>query len=419
MKKFLILLIPILLLAGLIAYRIHRKVTFKPSESIDKIQVRRGVPVRVARVSRQDVEETVSISGSIEALLEVVIAPIMGERIEEIHVTTGQKVIKGQRLVTLDAAKSKFALAGAKASLAEASERVNKLRSGSRPEEIKAAEARTETAKADYNMCRLEKQRQEQLYKEGATTEKLYQDAENRCNSSRANLAATEAEYELVKKGPRAEDIKIAEAQEELGRVAVQQGKKELDDHYLYAPCDGVVSKRLMEAGDIADKFEEIFRVVDLSKVYLVVDVSELYISRITEGMDVAVMIDALGEKVFAGQIAEINPIANPDDRSYLTKVLIDNSGGLLRPGMFGRAEIVTREIKQALVVPADAIKTQEQQNYMLAVDDKNVVYRVDVTVGGNFGDLREITSSIKEDTAVIVFGQDIVKVGSKVTVAK
>jgi len=417
MKKIIILFIIIVSLGGLAAFQVHKRMNAPIAESIDDQQLRTGVPVRVYKVVRRDLEKSVSISGSIEALKTVQIAPKVSDYIDNIHVTTGQPVKQGDLLVTLDATNSKLRLAQAQASLEQAQQNLTKLQNGARPEEIEGAQMRLDQATALYELQKIELERQNNLYAEGATTEQALQNARNQTNSQRSAMGAARAQLELLKAGARVEDIELARIQVQLAQVAVDQAQQNLDDHCLYTPIDGRATRRQYEQGDISEVNKAIFQVVQLDQVYLVLDVSELYISKLALGMEVAVKVDPLPDQSFTGQIKEINPVANLQDRSYTTKILIDNVAELLKPGMFGRAEIIVDRAEQALALPTDAVRREGEQTYVLIVNENLTVLKKDITAVGTFGKFIQAAGDIAEGENIISFSQDIVQPGTKVIV--
>ena len=428
-KKYLVLLVIVLALGAAIGLRLYQQSRAPEVASIDKIQLQTGMPVRVFEVRRRDLAEEVAISGGIEAFLEAAVAPTIAERIEKIHVTTGQRVKAGELLVTLDSVLGRLNLAQAQAAEGQAAENLRKLRNGSRPEEIAQALAQVEEARAMENLRRIEVERQQGLYDEEATQLRLLQESQNQYAGAQAARAAAEAQYELVKEGPRSEDIAIAETQLDLAKVAVAQAQNALDDHFLKAPFAGVVSVNAFEIGDILDVQAEMFRVAQIDKVYLVIDVSEIYLAQVSVGMTVNVAVDALPGKAFAGTVAEINPLGRQSDRSFATKILLDNSEGQLRPGMFGRARIVTDTSSGAIAVPTDAVKAENGTKYVLLAQggggdaaeagETLLAERVDVTAGRVFGNLIEITAGLAEGDEVIAFTQQIVEAGTKVVIAE
>ena len=418
MKKWIILILIVIALGAATAYRVNKMRTAKPVESIDKAQEREGKPVRVFPAEVRDLQESISVSGTISPYRQIKITSTITERIEEIHVSTGQRVSKEELLVTLDDTESKIDLASAGASLSEAEHYLRRLRAGSRPEEIQTAQAYMEQSRSEYERQEIELERQRQLYQEQATTLQRVQDVETLFNNAKASLAATEAQYELTKKGPRQEDIQIAEARVALAKAALERAEEYLSDHYLKAQFAGVVSLKLLEAGDIAEMNKIIFQLVDVSKVYLDLDVSEIHIPKIAAGMTVRIAVDALGDEAITGTIAEINPIANISDRSYLTRILIDNTAGKLRPGMFARAFIAACEISQGLVIPADAVRNEEKESFVLVVDGNNTVQRKDVTVGKNFSNMVEVQKGLIAGEKVITLSQNVMP-GDKVKLSE
>lgn len=418
MKKWIILILFVVVLAIAGGNRIYLRLTQKSAQSIGAIQEKTGLPVQVYKVQQQDMQQTVDISGSIKGFREVNISPTITERIKVIHVATSQKVSKGQLLVTLDDTSNKLKLARNQASLKQVQQVLNRLRNGARPEEIEIARSTMARAQADLALKNLEYQRQKQLYQEEATTLQRLEQAQAGFDSAQAQLESTRANYQMIKKGPRKEDILEAQARVELAHVAVAQEKKDLDDHYLKAPFAGVVCLRMLEEGDVAEKNKSIFLLLDLDDVYLDLDVSELYVSKIAIGMKVDIHVDSLEDRDFTGTLSEINPIANLSDRSYVTRIIIDNSQGLLKSGMFARAKIVIDQIKQAIVVSRDAIKHQDGQEYVLMVDENNIVQKVDVQVGRMFDDKVEITKGLNAGTNVITLSYNV-QPGSKVIITQ
>ncbi|MCP4710406.1 MAG: efflux RND transporter periplasmic adaptor subunit [Planctomycetes bacterium] len=420
MKKVIILLIIICMFGGLGYlgnYQYQKKINTVAAESIDDQQLKTGVPVRIYDVVLRDLEKSVSISGSIEALKTVQITPKVSDYIEKIHVTTGQKVKKGDLLVSLDATNNKLQLAQAKVTLTQAEQNLIKLQNGARPEEIEGAQMRLDQATALYELQKIELERQNNLYAEGATTEQAWQNAQNQTNSQRSAVGAARAQLELLKAGTRAEDIELARIQVQLAQVAVDQAQQNLDDHFLYAPTDGRVTLRLIEEGDMSEFNKTIFQIVQLDQVYLVLEVSELYLPKISEDLEIAVRIDPLGDQQFTGVIKEINPIATPQNRSYTTKLLIDNSQDQLKPGMYGRGEIILKKVQQTPAIPTGAVYIDGDQAYVLIVDENLTAQRKNITVEESFGEYVYATGEIAIGQQIISFTQDIVDSGTLVKI--
>ncbi len=408
MKKWFILLFIIGLLGAAATWRIYLLATEKPAESIDKIQEKSGMPVRVFEVIQKDIEKTITVSGSIKPFQDIYVSPKVTERIMAFHAATGQTVQQDQPLVTLDDTLSQLNLEQAQASLAQSQEFLRQLQNGSRPEEIEIARTRMEEAQARYELQNLEYQRQKQLYQEEATTLQNLQGSEAAFASAKANREGAAAQYELTKAGPREEEINMARIRVELAQVAVRQAEKNLADHHLQAPFAGEVCLRLLDPGDIAEMNKPIFELVDIHQVYLDLDVSELYVPKLSLGQAVRIAVDALPEKPYTGTIAEINPVADATDRSYVTRILIPNEDRTLRPGMFARAYIAAGRVPGALLVAKDAVKKDINQYYVLAVDENNVVQKKFITPGDNHEEFVEVIEGLSAGEKVITLSVNI-----------
>jgi len=400
MKKAIMIIIVGALGAG-IAYRLYQKKHLQQVRGVEQIQLAEGVPVRVFETQLQELQRTVSLSGTIEAWQQVAIAPTITERIATIQVGTGQRVAAGDLLVTLDPKTAELVLTKARQTL-------RKLRE-TQPAQIEIAAARLQEAKAALKLSTIERQRQRQLYEQEATTLQRVQEAENQCERCAAAVAAAGAELELAR---RKDDIAIAETQ-------MNQAEDDLEDHYLRAPFAGVVSMKTLEVGAIAEKNKPIFQLLDVEKVFLVLDVPELHITAVAVEMGVEISVDSLRGVRFGGTVAEIDPIADPAQRAYRTKILIANPDQVLLPGMFGRAEIVLEKIKDAVAIPTSAIKNDPNGTDVLTVDDDNTVERVEISTVATFGPMTRVTAGLGPGGRVISLAQGFVQAGQKVIEVK
>lgn len=415
MKKWLVLLVLLALLGAAGAYRVVQRRGQGTAQSITTLQLETGLPVRLATVQTRDIQTTVAISGQIEPWATVAVASKVSDYVETIHVGTGERVEKGQLLVTLDTTTSNLVLAQAQATEAEAAAHLQRFRKGSRQEEIAAAQAQCDQAQAQMNLRQIEYERQKKLHDEQVVSLERLQEAENLFRMAQASLAGAQASFDMAKNGPRIEDINVAEAQAALAAVAVKQRQQNLNDHYLRTPINGVVTAKRLEVGDLADVMQIIFEVLQIDRVYLVVDLSELYEPNIKVGMAVDITVDALPEQRFTGRVAELNPQADSVDRSFRTKIVIENEQAQLKPGMFGRAHVVTNSLAGALVAPLDAIRRDGEQEYVLRVDDQGIVQRQPVAVGGAFGEWVQITDGVAAGDKVVTLAQEIIQPGAKV----
>ncbi|MBI9019234.1 MAG: efflux RND transporter periplasmic adaptor subunit [Phycisphaerae bacterium] len=423
MKKWIVILIVIAAFAGAIYYRFDDLKNKPVDTDITLVQKENGIPVRTFIVQPESLADIVVISGTINPLIAVKISPKISERITQLHATTGQYVKKDQLLVSLDSKLAQLGILQSQASLARANSTLEKLLNGSRIEEIQSQQAMQQQAQADWDLAKLEYQRQLKLLQEESSTQQKLDSVKANLDSSKARYDAAVAQYQLTKKGPRSEDIELARAEVKLAQVALDQAIENLSYHELKAPFAGFISKNNFEVNDLIAMNQTIFELMDISKVYLDIRVSEIDIPKIKIGQTVKVKVDALPDNSFDATIAQIDPLGGQLDRSFLTRVLLDNSQGLLKPAMFGRAIINTDTIANAIAVPADAIKRGltdqgEPQAYVLIADADGIVQRQDIVVGDTYGDKIHVIDGLQADMNVILMGYGL-NIGDKVKVVE
>jgi RND family efflux transporter MFP subunit len=125
-------------------------------------------------------------------------------------------------------------------------------------------------------------------------------------------------------------EIKTSKNQAEL---AAKIAKKNYNDCYLYAPCDGFVSESNIEPGDNIIPGKTVIKIVSVDKVYAVISVPEKEIQKIKKGMDAEVEVSE-NEIKLKGTVADVGVSADPFSRTYTVRILISNPTGEVLPGM-------------------------------------------------------------------------------------
>lgn len=154
-----------------------------------------------------------------------------------------------------------------------------------------------------------------------------------------------------------------------------QIAKKSLNDSKLYAPYSGVISEKSVEVGQNVMPGMPAFKLVNISQVKVKVAVPENEISQLKVGQAARVTVAALGGLAFEGKIVEKGITANSLTRSYEIKILIDNAGHKLMPGMICDVYLEKAMKQTAFLLPARVVQ----------LDDNNHSF-VWVNVGGRAG---------------------------------
>lgn len=182
----------------------------------------------------------------------------------------------------------------------------------------------------------------------------------------------------------------------------------------LTAPFSGSVSAKYFENGEMFSGAPNtpagkaaILTLVQTSRLKAMINISERYYRQITEGMAVAIATDVWPEEVFEGRVTTIYPTIDPSTRSFTVELVVPNPLERLRPGMFARAALETKQV-EAFVVPALAVlRLQGTNERYVFIEDNGRARRVVVELGERFDDLVEVISDdIRVGDNLIIAGQ-------------
>jgi HlyD family secretion protein len=307
-------------------------------------------------------EAALMASGYVEAT-EVRVAPEVAGRVVDVPVEEGDRVAVGTVIARLSTTDTELAIRRAQAERDQAVAELRLLQAGARPEEIRQAAAQVDSAKADVRAAESELEsasrdleRFEALLKSNSGSQKQRDDASTRRDVAAARLkAATEraraaAENSArIRSGARAEEVRAARARVAAVDAQVAVLEKSLADALLTSPVAGIVTSKLIDAGEVIAARTAVVVVTDLDHAWANVYVDEPVVPRLKLGEKVALVTDA-GQRLdgtisFISPKAEFTPrnVQTAAERSrlvYRIKVSADNREGILKPGMPVEAEL-------------------------------------------------------------------------------
>jgi len=248
------------------------------------------------------------------------VAPEIYGRIIDVTVHEGQSVRKGDIVVRLDPSSAEAAakqaeatLVSARASLASAQAKYEKAVNGSRPEEIRAADATLKRLQNQEELARLELTRAENLTKTGATAQDALDNARSAFESARQNRENAIQNLALLQQGSRVEDIASAKADVALAEsriaeatAALAHARSELEHYTLRAPFDGWVARRWLDAGATPMPSQAVISLFDPSTLRVDANIEEKYLHEIQIGDEADLAIDAYPDLHLTGRIVEI-----------------------------------------------------------------------------------------------------------------
>ncbi len=170
------------------------------------------------------------------------------------------------------------------------------------------------------------------------------------------------------------------------------------------APMTGVVDARNVINGQSVEPNTTLFHVSDLSTMRMVTRVYEEDLGQLRLGQKAYVKLLAYPGELLTGVVSLIGPTLDQDTRTVDVWILVDNSRGLLKPNLFGQADIVLSQNAAALAVPNNAVLEANEEKFVF-VREGNKYNRVEVTVGVTDDQYTEITSGLVPGDAVVTQG--------------
>ena len=268
---------------------------------------------------------TVTATGTLQPVNQVDVGSEISGTIRTVLVDFNDRVTKGQVLATLD---------------------TDQLR------------ARVNQAHAARELARAQVQQAAATIIETRNTLSRISELEKVGMAPREALDAAQAAYARA-----VADQARSAAQVEQAQAALDAEQTTLDKATLRSPIDGIVLNRIVEPGQtVAASFQTpvLFTLAEnLTQMQLHVDVDEADVGQVREGQGALFTVDAYGNRRFPATISEVHFASQTVDGvvTYETVLGVDNSELLLRPGMTATADIIVREIDDALLVPNAALR--------------------------------------------------------------
>lgn len=278
-----------------------------------------------------------------------------GGRVVQLHATLGQYVQKGQTLVTISSPDL----------------------SGALSDYMKA--------QADAALARKQLERARLLLEHGTIAQKDLETAEDAEQKAQVDLRTTDERVRMLGGDPGHPTPYIE----------------------LKAPIAGtIIEQNVTTAAGVKspDNAPNLFTIADLSHVWVMCDVYENDLPRTRVGEVARIRLNAYPDRTFAGRIGNITQVLDPNTRTAKVRVEIDNSTGVMRPGMFAVAELESGTPQSRLALPTTAILQLHDADWVFMKAGPTAFRRIQVRGG------QEIEPGIQEILQGLSAGQQVVR---------
>jgi len=338
------------------------------------------VAVEVVDLQTRDIEETLELVGSLEAGRDVEIRSRVSGQIQALSVDVGDSITAGQQLVRIESSQQQ--------ELVRQAEALKKVAIA----ELAAQELRAKAALQAF-------ERQKDLRSKGVGTAQ--------------QLEAAESKLEIARAESRLASSKVDRAESEL-----EGSRLALAERLIASPMSGHVASRLVQVGDLAKTDLALLRIVDLSTVRTTVHVGASDYRQLREDQLTEVRVDTYPDEVFVGRVERLAPVLDPQTRTAVVYIAVDNPRSLLKPGMHARVRVRLNLHEGVSVIPLSAVVERGGRKTIFVVaENGGSVQQVEVQLGLVEGSRVEVLSGLRPDVRVVTLGSHLVVDGQDVQV--
>jgi len=280
-----------------------------------------GVVVFFLQQQSAQLENELLLYGNVD-IREVQLSVNASEHIEDVYVTEGDRVSKGQLLAQVHTEILQAQLAEVQAMLVAQQQTLAKLKTGSRPEEIARAKAEYAAAKSEAKMARATARRLQKLLPKKQASEDDVETARAKASAAEARAEAVSQTMALIIAGPRQEDIAIADAQLQAKKAELKLAQQHLKDASLHAPAAGIIRNRILDPGDMVTPQSPVLTLALIDPVWVRAYVPETALGKVATGFKAEITTDSYPGKRYSGWVGYISPTAEFTPKNVQTPEL-------------------------------------------------------------------------------------------------
>ena len=380
----------------------------------------RDRPISIARMHavRQNLISWITTNGKVEPVEPHIIQSPLTTFIESVAVKEGQRVDRGQLLMTLDAKDLKTELAHVREQLVAAENERKVAVTGGSPEEIAQLDSDLVKTNAEIDRLRSERDSLERLYPRAATRQEIEQ--------TKTALAKAEADKRLIEEKRRAilerskPEAERATLRIEEARNSIQSLEDKLKSARVTAPAGGTAYSLPARAGTYAHTGDLLAELADLTRIRIRVFVDEPELGSLKQAQAVEITWEALPDRTWNGLVDQLPKTIVARGTRNVGEVLcsVDNKTGELLPNTNVNVRIRTAQRENTLTLSRAAVRGDGNARYVFVVEQDRLRKR-DVKVGIPNATDYEILSGITENDVVVLPGTFEFQEGMAVTVAQ
>ncbi len=377
---------------------------------------RKSAPPQIpfTHTTRQTIVSTLSTNGKVEPIEWASARAERAGVIQKVYVTRGQHVDKGAPLVQLDATSAASTLATAESQITQARAQEQTLSQGGNAAERALLESDMGKARLDLQAAQRELASAERLYAKQAGTKEEVDSARERVQQAQTAIASIEKRRAAL---VTTQEQSVARAHLSEAQAAASSARRDLSLGIVRAPVAGIVYQFDQRVGAFVNPGDLIANIGKLSEVRVIVYVDEPDLGRVAIGMPVTITWDALPGRSWKGEVDKVPTQVITLNTRQVGEVgcVIDNPDRDLLPGTNIDAEIVSKVVPDAIVIPKETLRRENGQTGVYALTADNHIEWRTITTGVSNLTRVQVTKGLAVGDAVMLPNDRPIKNGQKV----
>jgi HlyD family secretion protein len=310
----------------------------------------------------------------------------------------------GQKLIEISRPLYREELAGAEAAHAVFQAKLNDLKAGARPEEIRQARESVRHFEECTRFAKADSERTRSLVTSGTLPAENAEKARVDFVKCQTQLEAAKEQLAMLEAGPTITETAVAQSavDEAAARIALAQAK--LDECLLTAPFAGIITEVYVRRGDLATPRTKLLKMLDPVSLVIRAGVPESSAAHIRKGSSASVRLDAFPGKVFAARIERVHPRIEHDSRTRIIEIKLSQPAELL-PHMFARVTVEGRIFENAVTIPVQCVITTPRGHSIVYVIKNGKALQRKVTAGIEQSGRIHIISGLEAGESVVTAG--------------
>ena len=383
----------------------------------------RPIMVTVATPEHRTVERAIDVVGTLKGWEEVTVGAKKSGRILRVLHDVGDRVEPDEPLVVMEKVDADLAIDQAEKQLMAEFAKVGVILQAI-PSQIPSVATfdvnrlpSVIQAQVGLDRSRQNLARERNLMEKRAGTVQDMQNAENDVKNAEAVLSSAILTARSILVTAQAAKVSIDLVRQARDDLEVRVPRPSQPPFGLTKPLAYAVSKRSVSEGEMLKEGEAVVDLVVENPLRLWVSVPERYVAQVKPGQDVVIEVASQPGKTFAGKVARISPAVETASRTFQVEAAVPNDEGLLRPGGFAKARIVTDSHAQATIVPLDAVIHFAGVTKLFVVDAKENSHAIEVEVGEEGPGWVEVLTPLPDDARLIITGQSRLAEGTSIVI--